>query len=73
MISTKRFQLAVQYSNKSDKQIIQEARIDKSTYYKILNGTRINVSSKTLGKLCGALNVSTDWMLGLSSEMERKK
>lgn len=72
MISTKRFQVAVQYSNKTDKQIIQEARIDKSTYYKILNGTRINVSSSTLGKLCGVLNVSTDWMLGLSEEMERK-
>jgi DNA-binding Xre family transcriptional regulator len=72
MISTKRFQVAVQYSNKTDKQIIQEARIDKSTYYKILNGTRINVSSSTLGKLCGVLNVSTDWILGLSEEMERK-
>ena len=72
MISTKRFQVAVQYSNKTDKQRIQEARIDKSTYYKILNGTRINVSSSTLGKLCGVLNVSTDWILGLSEEMERK-
>lgn len=72
MISTKRFQVAVQYSNKTDKQIIQEARIDKSTYYKILNGTRINVSSSTLGKLCGVLNVSTDWILGLSEEMEKK-
>ena len=68
-----RLQVAIQYSNKDIKQIARESGIHETTIYKILNNSKKNVKTDTIKILCRTLNVSSDWMLGLSEEMERKK
>ena len=68
----KRLNVAIIMSGKTTRQIISESGISKSNYYNIRNGTIDNITTGTIRKLCRTLDVSADWLLGLTNEHDPK-
>lgn len=68
----KRLNVAIIMSGKTTRQIISESGISKSNYYNIRNGTIDNITTGTIKKLCRTLDVSADWLLGLTNEHDPK-
>ena len=69
-IFKERLKQAVFESGKSHEKIRRELMTSKRGLYEWMEGTRMP-NTYYLIKLCRCLNVSADWMLGLSEKKER--
>lgn len=69
LIVSNRLRTALQMRNLSQKQFAQKLGITEATTSRYINGTR-TPNANLIAKMCHALNISSDWLLGLSKEVE---
>ena len=69
LIVSNRLRTALQIRNLSQKQFAQKLGITEVTTSRYINGTR-TPNANVIAKICYALNISSDWLLGLSKEVE---
>lgn len=68
---TERLIEAIKESGMSTQEICKTGKIPRSTYYNHLSGD--SLSERYIVKYCRVLNISADWLLGLTCEKRRVK
>jgi len=69
--ASERLRQAVQESGLRAHQIIKRSGVPKTTFYSHMNGDAM--SEFHIAKYCSVLNISADWLLGLSKRKHEKK